>query len=120
MEGNSITLAAAPDVKGPIVDGVKQFVDFMVGNAAFKTLLMVLGGIAIAVCITLLVLRKFWPQTQIGQALNAGGSSVAWCCAGILLGLILTAPAAALPFLAAVLGTAFQVVLDVLAKIFGI
>lgn len=119
MEGE-IILAAAPDVKGALNDGISKLLEVLLVNTAFNTLLMVLGGIAIAVCIVLLVLRKFWPQTQIGQALNAGNSSIAWCCAGILLGLVLAAPKTALPFLAAVLGTAFQVVLDVLAKIFGL
>lgn len=115
-----VILAAAPQVKTAAQDGVRKFVDMIMTNSALVTLLQVLGGMFIVVCVALLVLRKFWPQTRIGQAMNDGGSKVVWCVAGVLLGVIFIDPKDVLPFLAGVAGTLIQVPLDVLANIFGL
>lgn len=62
---------------------------------------------------------QWWPTTTIGQALQGNGT-VGWCCAGLLFGLMLILPAQILPFVAKVLATLFQVVLDIFSAIFGI
>ncbi len=82
----SVEVAAAPQIVRPIMDGVAKLCGFVTGNAALATLLVLLGAVVIITCVVLLVLRKWWPSTQIGQALQGGGT-VGWCCAGITLGL---------------------------------
>ena len=105
----SVRIAAAPRIVQPVGDGVSRLCGYITGNSA----------LAIVVCAGLLVLRKWWPTTTIGQALQGNGT-VGWCCAGLLVGLMLILPAQILPFVAKVLATLFQVVLDIFSAIFGI
>ena len=68
----SVEVAAAPQIVRPIMDGVAKLCGFVTGNAALATLLVLLGAVVIITCVVLLVLRKWWPSTQIGQALQGG------------------------------------------------
>ncbi|OZG49846.1 hypothetical protein [Bombiscardovia coagulans] len=112
---------AAPQIVGPLRDGVQKFVSTISSNSGLMTLLMVIGGIVIAVCIALLLLRKFWPQTPIGRQMNEGNSSVVWCIVAILLGTVLILPGQILPFLTAIIASLVQwVILNPLSMIFGI
>lgn len=115
----SVPLAAAPQIVQPGRAGVQRFVQMLMQNSALVTLCIVIGGALIAVCIGLLVIRKFWPQCQLGQSLhNAGTSSIVWCVCGMLAGLIFILPAQILPFLAGVGLWAAQLILDIIARIF--
>lgn len=115
----SVRIAAAPRIVQPIGDGVARLCGYITGNSALATLLIIIGALVIVVCAGLLVLRKWWPTATIGQALQGNGA-VGWCCAGLLFGLMLILPAQILPFVAKVLATLFQVVLDIFSAIFGI
>ena len=100
----SVEVAAAPQIVRPIMDGVAKLCGFVTGNAALATLL---------------VLRKWWPSTQIGQALQGGGT-IGWCCAGITLGLCGILPSQILPFAAGLVAMLFQIVLNVISQVFGL
>ena len=115
----SVRIAAAPRIVQPVGDGVSKLCGYITGNSALATLLIIIGALAIVVCAGLLVLRKWWPTTTIGQALQGNGT-VVWCCAGLLVGLMPILPAQILPFVAKILATLFQVVLDIFSAIFGI
>lgn len=115
----SADMAAAPQIVNQVGDGVSRFIGYVTENSALTMLLVILGGIVIVTCTALLVLRKWWPTTTIGQALQGNGT-VAWCCAGMLLGLIFILPAQILPFLAKILATLFQIVLNIFASVFGL
>ncbi|SEB64313.1 hypothetical protein SAMN04489748_1637 [Bifidobacterium longum] len=71
----SVEVAAAPQIVRPIMDGVAKLCGFVTGNAALATLLVLLGAVVIITCVVLLVLRKWWPSTQIGQALQGEARS---------------------------------------------
>lgn len=114
----SVEVAAAPQIVRPIMDGVAKLCGFVTGNAALATLLVLLGAVVIITCVVLLVLRKWWPSTQIGQALQGG--TVGWCCAGITLGLCGILPSQILPFAAGLVAMLFQIVLNVISQVFGL
>ena len=115
----SVEVAAAPQIVRPIMDGVAKLCGFVTGNAALATLLVLLGAVVIITCVVLLALRKWWPSTQIGQALQKGGT-VGWCCAGITLGLCGILPSQILPFAAGLVAMLFQIVLNVISQVFGL
>lgn len=106
-----VTLAAAPQVVQPSRQAIEQ-------NATLKTLLIIIGAVFLIVTIALLVIRKFWPQTPVGQSMNAGNGKVIWCIAGMLTGLIFILPAQILPFLTAIVMTLVQVLLNIFAALF--
>lgn len=121
MTIHSVPLAAAPQIVQPGKAGVQRFVQMLMQNSALVTLCIVIGGALIAVCIGLLVIRKFWPQCQLGQSLNnAGTSSIVWCVCGMLAGLIFILPAQILPFLAAIGLWVAQLVIDIFARILNL
>ncbi|KAA8826914.1 hypothetical protein [Bifidobacterium myosotis] len=112
-------LAGAPQIVNPVKEGVSKLTQYIIGNSALKLLLVIIGAAAIVVCALLLVLRKFWPTTPIGQALQGNGT-IGWCCAGLLVGLMLILPDQILPFVAGALATLFQVVLDIFAAVMNL
>lgn len=115
----SVEVAAAPQIVQPISDGVAKLCGLVTGNAALATLLILLGAIVIITCVVLLVLRKWWPSTTIGIALQGKGT-IGWCCAGITLGLCGILPSQILPFAAGMVAMLFQIVLNILAQVFGL
>lgn len=115
-----ITLAGAPRIVEPAGNGAADFVNKLFDSGSvIPAICMFLGGAAIIVCIVLLIVRKFWPNTPIGQQFQSRGT-VTWCIAAIMLGVVLVAPKQVAPFIVKLLATLIQVTLDVAARIFGI
>lgn len=115
-----ITLAGAPRIVEPAGNGAADFVNKLFDSGSvIPAICMFLGGAAIIVCIVLLIVRKFWPNTLIGQQFQSRGT-VTWCIAAIMLGVVLVAPKQVAPFIVKLLATLIQVPLDVAARIFGI
>lgn len=115
-----ITLAGAPRIVEPAGNGAADFVNKLFDSGSvIPAICMFLGGAAIIVCIVLLIVRKFWPNTPIGQQFQSRGT-VTWCIAAIMLGIVLVAPKQVAPFIVKLLATLIQVLLDVAARIFGI
>lgn len=115
-----ITLAGAPRIVEPAGNGAADFVNKLFDSGSvIPAICMFLGGAAIIVCIVLLIVRKFWPNTPIGQQFQSRGT-VTWCIAAIMLGVVLVAPKQVAPFIVKLLATLIQVQLDVAARIFGI
>ncbi|MBT1161771.1 hypothetical protein [Bifidobacterium sp. SO1] len=112
-----ITIAAAPRIVQPTKDGISKLTGYLTANSALATLLVIIGAFAICVCAFLLILRKFWPNSPIGQQLQGNGTMV-WCAAGMLVGLMLILPSQILPFVGAILATLLQLLLDILAAVF--
>lgn len=113
-----VTLAAAPQIVQPSRQAIEQGCGYIEQNATLKTLLIIIGAGFLIITIALLVVRKFWPQTPVGQSMNAGNSKVIWCIAGMLAGLIFILPAQILPFLTSLVMTLMQVLLNFIAAIF--
>lgn len=118
MESHIIE-AAAPNVIQPVQDATGKLVDSLTGNPQFQLLCSLGGGAIILVCITLLVLRKWWPNTTIGQGMQ-GRSQMIWACAGMALGLVFILPAQIVPLFAGVLASLFQIVLNLIATVFNL
>lgn len=115
-----ITLAGAPRIVEPAGNGAADFVNKLFDSGSvIPAICMFLGGAAIIVCIVLLIVRKFWPNTPIGQQFQSRGT-VTWCIAAIMLGVVLVVPKQVAPFIVKLLATLIQVPLDVAARIFGI
>ena len=113
-----VTLAAAPQIVQPSRQAIEQACGYIEQNATLKTLLIIIGAVFLIITIALLVIRKFWPQTPVGQSMNAGNGKVIWCLAGMLTGLIFILPAQILPFLTSLVMTLVQVLLNIIAAIF--
>ena len=109
-----ITLAGAPRIVEPAGNGAADFV-----NKLFDSGSVIPGGAAIVGCIVLLIVRKCWPNTPIGRHFQSG-STVTWCIAAIVLGVVLVAPKQVTPFIVKLLATLIQILLDVVARILGI
>lgn len=121
MEGKDvITLAAAPQIVQPVKTGLESFVNNLFANTALAGVCVFLGGVVIAVCIILLVMRKWWPNTGIGQMMYNGQHSVMWCSAGIALGVILIAPKQIVPAFGQIIALFGQIILDVIFKVAGL
>lgn len=118
MSPDTITVGAAPQIVQPVQQGVTAFCEAVVENAALATLLVIIGGGVIVVAIGVLLANKLFPQSRIGQAVDARG--VAGCVFALLLGLCLIAPVQVVPFLAAFLATVVQWILDIVSLPFGI
>lgn len=115
-----ITLAGAPRIVEPAGNGAADFVNKLFDSGSvIPAICMFLGGAAIIVCIVLLIVRKFWPNTPIGQQFQSRGT-VTWCIAAIMLGVVLVAHKQVAPFIVKLLATLIQVPLDVAARILGI
>lgn len=115
-----ITLAGAPRIVEPAGNGATDFVNKLFDSGSVvSSICMFLGGAAIVICIVLLVIRKFWPNTTIGRQFQSSGT-VIWCVAAIVLGVVLVAPKQVVPFIAKLFAMLIQVLLDVIARIFGI
>ena len=115
-----ITLAGAPRIVEPAGNGATDFVNKLFDSGSVvPSICMFLGGAAIVICVVLLVIRKFWPNTTIGRQFQSTGT-VIWCVAAIVLGIILVAPKQVVPFIVKLLAMLIQVLLDVIARIFGI
>lgn len=115
-----ITLAGAPRIVEPAGNGATDFVNKLFDSGSVvPAICMFLGGAAIVICIVLLIIRKFWPNTAIGQQFQSRGT-VTWCVAAIVLGVVLVAPRQVVPFVVKLLAMLIQVLLDVAARIFGI
>ena len=115
-----ITLAGAPRIVEPAGNGAADFVNKLFDSGSVvSAICMFLGGAAIVVCIVLLAIRHFWPNTPIGQQFQSRGT-VRWCVAAIVLGVMLVAPKQVIPFFVKLIALLIQVVLDVAARIFGI
>lgn len=115
-----ITLAGAPRIVEPAGNGATDFINKLFDSGSVvSSICMFLGGAAIVVCIVLLAIRKFWPNTPLGKQFQAGGT-VTWCIAAIVLGVVLVAPKQVVPFIVKLFAMLIQVLLDVGARIFGI
>lgn len=115
-----ITLAGSPRIVEPAGNGATDFVNKLFDSGSVvSSICMFLGGAAIVVCIVLLVIRKFWPNTPLGKQFQSSGT-VIWCVAAIVLGVVLVAPKQVVPFIVKLLAMLIQVLLDVIARIFGI
>lgn len=115
-----ITLAGAPRIVEPAGNGAADFVNKLFDSGSVvPAICMFLGGAAIVVCVVLLVIRKFWPNTTIGRQFQSTGT-VIWCVAAIVLGVVLVAPKQVVPFIVKLLAMLIQALLDVIARIFGI
>lgn len=113
-------ILAAPQIVEPARSGTEKFVSMVVSNSTVSTLLIVLGGGLIAICVGLLIWRRVSPNSTLMQGLNAQGNHTAlWCFLFILLGVVLILPSQILPFVVQILASVAQVVLDVLGAIFG-
>lgn len=115
-----ITLAGAPRIVEPAGNGAADFVNKLFDSGSvIPAICMFLGGAAIVGCIVLLIVRKCWPNTPIGRHFQSG-STVTWCIAAIVLGVVLVAPKQVIPFIVKLLATLIQILLDVVARILGI
>lgn len=115
-----ITLAGAPRIVEPAGNGATDFVNKLFDSGSvIPAICMFLGGAAIVGCIVLLIVRKCWPNTPLGRHFQSG-STVIWCVAAIVLGVVLVAPKQVVPFIVKLLAMLIQVLLDVIARIFGI
>lgn len=115
-----ITLAGAPRIVEPAGNGAADFVNKLFDSGSvIPAICMFLGGAAIVGCIVLLIVRKCWPNTPIGRHFQSG-STVIWCIAAIVLGVVLVAPKQVIPFIVKLFAMLIQVLLDVAARIFGI
>lgn len=114
-----ITLAEAPQIVEPAAEGVAKFVGYITENDSLSLACTIIGAIFIVICIVLLVIRRFWPQTPIGQSLNAGNSTVVWCIAGMIAGIIFILPGQILPFLTKIVMTGVQAILNICSRIFN-
>lgn len=115
-----ITLAGAPRIVEPAGNGAADFVNKLFDSGSvIPAICMFLGGAAIIGCIVLLIVRKCWPNTPIGRHFQSG-STVTWCIAAIVLGVVLVAPKQVTPFIVKLLATLIQILLDVAARILGI
>lgn len=115
-----ITLAGAPRIVEPAGNGATDFVNKLFDSGSVvSSICMFLGGAAIVVCVALLIIRKFWPNTPIGKQFQSNGT-VVWCVVTIILGVMLVAPKQVVPFIVKLIVMLIQVVLDVIARIFGI
>lgn len=115
-----ITLAGAPRIVEPAGNGAADFVNKLFDSGSvIPAICMFLGGAAIVGCIVLLIVRKCWPNTPIGRHFQSG-STVTWCIAAIVLGVVLVAPKQVTPFIVKLLATLIQILLDVVARILGI
>lgn len=115
-----ITLAGAPRIVEPAGNGATDFVNKLFDSGSvIPAICMFLGGAAIVGCIVLLIVRKCWPNTPLGRHFQSG-STVIWCVAAIVLGVVLVAPKQVVPFIVKLLAMLIQVLLDVITRIFGI
>lgn len=111
-------ILAAPQVVSPAKDAAQKFVDLLIGNSTVQTLLIVVGGCILACCIVLLVARKAFPNTAIGQIVHSSGG-VIWCVMFMMLSLMLIMPSQLIPFVVQIFAAVFQALLDILGSIFG-
>ncbi|KAE8128422.1 MULTISPECIES: hypothetical protein [Bifidobacterium] len=102
MHGQSINLATynLGTITQQAASAGKKFADTVINaNDTVKTSLMVIGGIVVFVCVGLILARKVFPQTTIGQMVQGNGGMMFIIC-GISLGVVCFAPATILPILA--------------------
>lgn len=108
----TITEAAAPQIIAPAREAATKFVGYLTANSALSNLLMIIGGGVIAVFITLLLVWKFKPDSQIGGAMrsnaNLWGAIVA-----LLFGVLLVLPNQIIPFLVGLAVVPLQILLSI-------
>ena len=113
---------ANTDISSQMKTGFDQFIEKSgIDQGSIGTLLKVIGGAVLLICVGLLVLRKWAPNTQIGQSIQqgVGGAALVAVIAGLVVGVLLIAPKTVGGFLVQVGGKFAGFVLDIFAKIFG-
>lgn len=115
---DNTTVLAAPQIQQNMIDGGKKFTDMLTNDGTLKTFLMVMGGLVLVVAVALLLFRKFWPNSSIGQKVQ--GNAIIWILCAAALGLIFIAPNVFVPFLLGLLGWVVQRVLDFGGSLFGL
>ena len=109
----TITTAAAPQVVAPAREAAARFVGYLTANSALSTLLAIIGGGVFVICITLLLLWKFKPDSQIGGAMK-NGNNLTWAILGLLFGLLFVLPGQLIPFLVGLIMVIPQILLSIL------
>ena len=113
---------ANTDISSQMKTGFDQFIEkSSIDQGGIGTLLKVIGGAVLLICVGLLVLRKWAPHTQIGQSIQQGmgAAAVVAVIAGLVVGVLLIAPKTVGGFLVQVAGKFVGFVLDVLSKSFN-
>ncbi len=123
LETRGMTLAASSDIKTNMKTGYDAFLtNSGIAGGTIGTLLKVIGGLIIIVCVGVLILRKWNPQTQMFQGIQQGigamGVFVVIC--GLVVGLLLIAPQTIGDFLVQIAGVFVQFFMDILSKVFGV
>lgn len=118
--GDMIVLAAPANLPSTIREGVQQAVGQIV-TGTFGTLLKVLGGLLIAVCLLILLWKYVAPQSQMFASMGQGqgGKRVIWIIAFLLLGVCMIAPAQILPWVGAAVGIVAQIVVNIIGILTG-
>ncbi|PKU90638.1 hypothetical protein CQR48_0420 [Bifidobacterium thermophilum] len=123
LAARGMTLAASSDIKTNMKLGYDQFIEKSgIEGGTIGTLLKVIGGLIIIICVGVLILRKWNPQTQMFQGIQQGigamGVFVVIC--GLVVGLLLIAPQTIGDFLVQIAGVFVQFFMDILSKVFGV
>ncbi len=123
LAARGAVLAASTDVKTNMKLGYDEFItNSGIAGGTIGTLLKVIGGLIIIVCVGVLILRKWNPQTQMFQGIQQGigamGVFVVIC--GLVVGLLLIAPQTIGDFLVQIAGVFVQFFMDILSKVFGV
>lgn len=123
LETHGMTLAASSDIKTNMKTGYDAFLtNSGITGGTIGTLLKVIGGLIIIICVGVLILRKWNPQTQMFQGIQQGigamGVFVVIC--GLVVGLLLIAPQTIGDFLVQIAGVLVQFFMDFLSKVFGV
>ena len=123
LETHGMTLAASSDIKTNMKNGYDAFLtNSGITGGTIGTLLKVIGGLIIIICVGVLILRKWNPQTQMFQGIQQGigamGVFVVIC--GLVVGLLLIAPQTIGDFLVQIAGVFVQFFMDILSKVFGV
>ncbi len=123
LAARGAVLAASTDVKTNMKLGYDEFItNSGIAGGTIGTLLKVIGGLIIIICVGVLILRKWNPQTQMFQGIQQGigamGVFVVIC--GLVVGLLLIAPQTIGDFLVQIAGVFVQFFMDILSKVFGV
>lgn len=121
---NTVVLATGQttDIKTNMVQGYDALLTNtgLDSTTTLSTFFKVIGGLIIIVCIGVLILRKWNPQTQMFQGIQQGigamGVFVVIC--GLVLGLLLVAPKPIGDFLVTIAGAFVEFVMNIFGMVF--
>ena len=117
MISESVTLAAGTGQIGDLPSSLQSGVTRFFSEASvFSTVLQIVGGLVVAICLVLLVLSWFRPNSQIVQK-YVGGKKISFVIAGLVLGGLFIAPKETFGAIAYGLGWITQGLVNLFLKI---